>query len=580
MKTILMKYFIVLAISLLSINFSNAQSVSLLVNVVDSVDISKIVVLKKQFTTKSLCINYIEQLPNILKGKGFITASVDSVIESGSIIRAFLFVGKLYTWNNLSLPNEIKFLINTPTKDYSNLPETILNYYENNGYPFAKVGFDSVVINEKNEIAATLHIDKGIPYKIDSIRVYGNVNINTQFLQHYLKISNGSFYSKEKLEKVNSLINQLGFLSSTKNSNVLMLNTGSILNLYLQPKNINKFDAIIGFLPNNQQNNGKLLFTVDTKISLFNAFANGEKISLNWQQIQPQSPRIDIGFSKPYIFNSDVGLDFNFNLYKRDSLYLNIGTDIGLNYILSNKKSFKVFISSLSTRLIQPDTLFIVNNKKLPPVLDVGITNLGVAYFYNNTKGTLLNKLGGTEINLTASFGQKKINKNTTITSLKSGSYNYSNLYDSIETNTYLLKLKLMASKYFRTSKLSVIKLAANYGIIQTKDYLQNELFQIGGFKLLRGFDEENIFTSQYLVGSFEYRYLIASNSYFFGFTDGGFTQNKNTAKDYNYWGAGVGLAFETKQGVLNISFAAGKRNDLPFNLRETKIHIGLVSGF
>jgi len=580
MKHILVKYFVGFVMSLLSVGIANTQPVSLFVNTVDSIDINKVLILKKQFATKSLCINYVEQLPTILKAKGFISASLDSVAEIGTTIRAFLYTGKLYTWNNLSLPTEIKFLMDASTKDYSNLPEIILNYYENSGYPFAKVGFDSVVINEKNEITATILVDKGIKYKIDSIRVYGNVNINTQFLQHYLKITNGSAYNKEKLEKVNSLINQLGFLSSTKNSDVLMLNTGSILNLYLQPKNINKFDAIVGFLPNNQQNDGKLLFTVDAKISLFNAFANGEKIFLNWQQIQPQSPRIDIGFSKPYIFNSDVGLDLNFNLYKRDSLYLNIGTDIGLNYKISNKKSFKIFISSLSTRLIQPDTLFIINNKKLPPVLDVGINNLGVEYNYDNTKGTSVNKIGGTEIKLYGGFGQKKINRNTTITSIKSGSYNYSSLYDSLATNTYQLKLKIMAAKFFRASKLSVIKLSANYGIIQTKDYLQNEMFQIGGFKLLRGFDEENIFTNQYFVGSLEYRYLIAANSYFFAFTDGGFTQNNNTQNKYNYWGSGVGLAFETKQGVLNISFAAGKRNDLPFNLRETKIHIGLVSGF
>lgn len=576
----ILKYLLSIVIAFLSCYSLMGQNISLKIITSNNIAINNIITLKNTFATKPICKQYVQQIPSLLKAKGYITASIDSVSESDNILEAFLFVGELYTWKDLAIPNDVKLLANKSNNDFTHLPEIILNYYENNGYPFAKVGFDSVVINDKNEISATLHIDKGVEYKIDSIRVYGNANISNLFLQHYLKIFNGDLYNKEKLEQINQLINQLGYLNTSKNWDILMLTRGCIINLYLEPKNINRFDAIVGFLPNNQQNDGKLLLTVDAKLNLFNAFAKGEKIAINWQQIQPQSPRIDIGFNKPYIFNTDAGLDFNFNLYKRDSAFLNVGTDVGLNYILSNQSSFKIFVSSVSTRLIQPDTAYIIAAKKLTNVLDLGITNLGVEYFYNNTQGSRVNKLKGFEIKVSASFGQKKIKSNAIITSLKTGGFNYASLYDSISANTYQLKCKLSAANYIRLNKQSVLKIAANYGLIQTKDYLQNELFQIGGFKLLRGFDEENIFTNQYAVGSFEYRYLFAPNSYFFAFTDGGFTQNLNTTQNYNYIGAGVGLALETKQGILNISFASGKRNDLPFNLKETKIHIGIVSGF
>jgi hypothetical protein len=39
-------------------------------------------------------------------------------------------------------------------------------------------------------------------------------------------------------------------------------------------------------------------------------------------------------------------------------------------------------------------------------------------------------------------------------------------------------------------------------------------------------------------------------------------------------------MALETKQGLLQVSLALGKRNDLPFNFRETKIHVGLINNF
>ena len=555
-----------------------AQNTLLKITVIDTVNINKIITLKTSFSSKALCINYINQLPILLQTKGYMAASIDSIIEKQNTLEALLYIGNLYTWKNLKLPADVKNIVGINTKNIINLPKQILNYYENNGYPFAKINFDSVSINNQNEISATLKIQKGILYKMDSIRVWGSTNISNRFLQHYLKMYNNNLYSKDKLDKINNRLSQLSYLSSYQNWDILMLTHSYLLNLYVQPKKQNKFDAIIGFLPNNNQNNGKLLLTLDAKLNLQNAFAKGESIAINWQQIQPQSPRIDIAFATPYIFNSDAGLSFNFNLYKRDSAYLNVTTDIGIDYELTEKTKFKIFVSNFSTRIITADTATIVNTKKLPPVLDVNIGNFGVAYHYHNTIGTTLNKRKGFELKIATSFGQKKIKPNNTITSLKLDGFNYNSLYDSLKTNSYQIKTTIAAAKYISLGKQKVLKLAANYGLIQTPQYLQNELFQIGGFKLLRGFDEENIFTNEYVVGSVEYRYLLNQNSYFFGFTDAGFTKNKLTNRDYNFIGAGLGLALETKQGLLNISFAAGKRNDLPFNLRETKIHIGIIS--
>ncbi|MEP7257237.1 MAG: hypothetical protein ABI687_02590, partial [Flavitalea sp.] len=103
-----------------------------------------------------------------------------------------------------------------------------------------------------------------------------------------------------------------------------------------------------------------------------------------------------------------------------------------------------------------------------------------------------------------------------------------------------------------------------------------------GGYKLLRGFDEESLFTPRYAVASTEYRYLLGQNSFLFSFIDFGITssstQQKNIAN--NFLGAGLGMAFETKAGIFNISYAAGKRDDQKFNLRQSKIHLGYVNYF
>jgi len=140
----------------------------------------------------------------------------------------------------------------------------------------------------------------------------------------------------------------------------------------------------------------------------------------------------------------------------------------------------------------------------------------------------------------------------------------------------------MQAAQYFPLGKQSVIRTALYGGILQSPNYYRNELFQIGGFKLLRGFDEEGIFASKYAVASVEYRYLLDVNSYFFTFIDGGFAryQSNSVSNTNNYIGAGLGLSFRTKQGQFNLSYAAGKAGDARFDIRQSKIHFGYVSIF
>ena len=137
------------------------------------------------------------------------------------------------------------------------------------------------------------------------------------------------------------------------------------------------------------------------------------------------------------------------------------------------------------------------------------------------------------------------------------------------------------AAQYIPLGGQSTLKIGANAGIYQSANYFRNELFQIGGFKLLRGFDEESQFVSRYAIGTIEYRLRTGLNSYFFGFVDGGFGRHLlETKKSHNYIGSGLGLSLETKAGVINMALALGKRDDVQFNLRQPKLHLGFASYF
>lgn len=592
MKVKLLRYvYLLLAVFLFAEN-TRAQNIFLKVEFNDKADaFAQQLSIKNQFNTTQSCIDYIEKLPASLQAKGFLSASVDSVLKQENTFTVFLFVGEKYVWKKLFVQEaDWPILLNagikknTFTAEPFNpeqvrlVQEKLLDYFETNGYPFASIKFDSLLIEEKN-VSAKLLIDKGILYKMDSIRLFGNAKISKQFLYRYLGMLPNSLYNTKKLASVNQRLLELPYLQQIQPWRLSMLGKAYLLDLFVDNKRSNQVDAIVGLLPNNQQIDGALLFTVDAKLKLQNAFAKGEIIGLNWQQIQPKSPRINLLFQQPYIFNSQFGLDFSFDLFKKDSSFLNIQSNIGVLYEISTKQKTKILYQSYRTNLLDVDTTTIKLTKKLPDIVDVVTNSLAIDYEYSGTNYKF-NPSSGSELKFVIAAGSRIILKNNAVTQIKSNTFNYTSLYDSLDLNSYQLRLKVNAAKYFPLGKYAVFKTALQAGLLQSPTIFRNEMFQIGGFKTLRGFDEESIFTNQFAIATAEYRYLFGLNAYFNVFTDFAKTYNTLIDKSYTYIGFGTGLAFETKQGIFNINIAAGKRNDLSFDLRQTKIHIGFVSLF
>jgi outer membrane protein assembly factor BamA len=550
--------------------------------------------LTTSFTVKTAFVAYVEKLPDLLVTKGFAAASVDSVVYDTSSAVAYIYTGDVFKLAAIAASSENKKLLEQSgynEKIYTNkllnvnqlkaVQNKLLDYLENNGYPFATIKYDSIQFHE-GKLHTSVVIDKGPLYHIDSIRINGNAKISNAYMQRYLGITNGAIYQKNKLQNITRLLLELPFLQEEQSWNLSMLGTGSIINMYLQPKKASQVNVLLGFLPaNNQTVNNKLLLTGEANINLRNALGSGETIGLNWQQLQVKSPRLNILYQQPYLFGSAFGLSTSFNLLKKDSSYLNLDAIVGLQYALSTTQSGKIFFQHFRTNLLTVDTNQIRNTMKLPDNLDVSVSSFGVDYEINKTNYRL-NPRKGNSAAITISAGTRNIRKNNVISDLKGGAFNYDNLYDTVKLKSYQFRLKTQLAKYFPIAKNATFKIAVSGGWVQSPSLYRNELFQLGGYKLLRGFDEESIFASQYAVSTFEYRYLLAVNSYFFVFTDAGWAANKSVYAriSNNFIGAGVGLNFETKAGLINLSLAAGKKDDTKFNLRQSKIHLGFVSYF
>ena len=564
----------------------------------DSAFLSDSLGIPSSFASRTACIEYVNKMTSFLQSRGYATASIDSLVYDSASAHIVLFLGDPYHWAELNtqyLTPSLLSAVGWKKKDFDGRPidfrnvsewqEKILNYLENNGYPFAKIYLDSLQVMQDDKVSAQLRVEEGPLYRIDSLRVYGNARISDNFLRRYLDIPNGSLYSRQRLQRISKKMLELNYVEEERASDLSMLPTGSVLNLYLKPKRSSQVNILFGILPTNDQfTNKKLLITGEGNLNLRNALGAGETIGLSYQRLQVRSQRLNLFYQHPYLFNSPVGLDFAFDMYRRDSVYLNVNLQFGGSYALSSTQSGKLYIQRFLTIANGINTSFVLQNHRLPEEADVSSFNLGIDYSLNTTDYNR-NPRRGTEFIISTTVGTKKVKKNNQITDLEDPndpSFDFGKLYDTVKLKTYQFRIRAMGAKYFPLGKQGTIKTAINVGVFQSANIFKNELFQIGGFRLLRGFDEESQYLSQYAIGTVEYHYLISQNSYFYTLLDGGWGKSRSQHSNVNhsYLSTGLGLAFETKVGIFNLAWAIGRSDDIPFNLRQSKIHFGFINYF
>lgn len=525
---------------------------------------------------------------------GYAAASIDSsVAHADTLLEAWVYLGIRYQWAEVRMQDSLQALarqsglstaaFGSGRAFYPNFLEPwyqkMLTYLGTQGRPFASIGFSQLAIDSNGRVSGEMYLHTGQGYQWDSVFINGRLKLNERFLGRYLGIYKGQPYDERQVAEAAHLMDALPYARLTQPPRLALLSSGARLELFADNRKSNEVNVLVGLLPASPQTGGKLLLTGEALLNLRNSFGSGEAINLQWTQLLPQSPRLRLGYQQPFLFGSRYGADLRFELFKKDSTFLTLQFRVGGTVAISRRQNVSLYLQQFSSSLLTVDTLAVKNSLALPPEADVRNTLLGIGYLYNTT-GLALIPRKGWEINFQLAAGRRRILTNNTIAAITHNGFSLARLYDTVLLNTYQLRTQAVLARYMPLGKQSVVKAALNLGWVQSGSYYRNELFQIGGYRLLRGFDDESIFTRQYNVLSAEYRLLIGESSYFFGFADAALAQVSvgNAFSYQQYLGSGLGLALNTGKGIFNFAYALGASSDAGFSLRQGKIHIGFVS--
>ncbi|WP_051718567.1 BamA/TamA family outer membrane protein [Hymenobacter sp. IS2118] len=521
----------------------------------------------------------VRELVLALQADAYLTASADEMRWARDTVRVRLYVGQPFRWAYLRNGNlgdglltragfREKLFRQTPflPADWAKLQERILVEAENQGFPFATVGLDSIELTDQG-IAGRVVLRRGPAVVFDSLQIVGNTKTKKRFLTKYLQIFPNQPFSQQRVAAAAQQLRQLPYLRLRAEPEIRFAKGTARVYLLLDDRASNQFDAIVGILPNADLAKTGVQFTGDVTINLRNIKGGGKQVGLQWRKTDALSQLLDLQYVHPNFFGSPLEVSGMFNLYKQTNDFTTIRPRLQVTYptIRAGRVSFFAEQRGSFVDVLRDTTV-------LPQNLDSQYNSYGLGYAFNSLDD-LFFPHRGTLVSGQGAVGTKNINRNSQLRP---------ELYNGLQLRTTQYTFGLRAERYFPVKRAGVLMLRLRGEGLVNPRLFTNDLLRLGGLNSLRGFNENQFYTSSYAVATAEFRQFIGEDSYVFAFADQAYLRHDVQADRYTDQptGAGAGLSFRTPAGLFQFVYSLGRARDQKFEIRTSKIHFGLTSRF
>ncbi len=496
----------------------------------------------------------IAHIHTSLKKEGFFISTVDTVIRTGVNYEAVFDLGKKTDNLILILPKEFKTKnienisdsVRIKTKAFENFTNLLLTNLDAKGSSFSEITFTKPTFLI-DTLILELKIIESPKRTINKVLVKGYDNFPKKFLKQFFKIDEKTVFSKKKMKAISQLTKRLDFIQEKKEPEVLFKKDSTYLYLFIDKSETSSFDGIINFA--SKENEEGLLFNGNLDLKLNNILNTGEKFELFWNKVAQERSEFNINSSISYLFNSPLSVSIGFNLFRQDSTFLNTRLNMETQYELNTKSKASVSYSNEKSTYLLNST---ENNFD-------SFSNyfVGIGYQLRSLSDNDLYK-NNFIVKLSSKLGERKNTIN----------------------NQSQFKFEVSTFSNIQTSKKSYIHIKTESKMLDSNNYLINELYRIGGANSIRGVNEQSIFTNIYSYANIEFRYLTSTSSYLYSITDFGFYKNSISDKLNDAYGLGGGYRFKLNNNFIDLGYAIGNNSNNELKLNKSKLIVKWTSFF
>ncbi|MES2800404.1 MAG: hypothetical protein V4638_10350 [Bacteroidota bacterium] len=521
---------------------------------------------KESFKDSISAIHYLRKIQNQVVSKGYLLASFDSISYQNRNIKVHFFKGPQLNQIQLNIKDDdLQFIkkggirekeiakIPFQAGQISKLMKELLSNSLNSGYPFAQVKIENISYQNQH-VEGDLILNKGQYYQWKEIHIKGDSVLSTSTISSLIGIHSGNKFKEADLNSISENLRQVNYLKIIKPYELLFTEEGVELFLYLESIPISSANGIIGLQPNTSTN--KMSITGELNLKLVNLLRRSESMQIAWRSVRSGTQSLNLALTYPFLFKSPFGLDGNFQLYKRDSTFLETKTNFGIQYFLGRGSYIKAFYALYTSDLISTQT---TGNQQSLKSSSYGMALIKkkIDYLPNPSRGYI--------VQLEGQVGQRKLT-----------------IPDSAEVPRNITSsLKLNLDWFINLGKRNILHVGTSFASYYAPAVYANELLRFGGLNSLRGFNEEELTATSFATATLEYRFLTDRNSHAFAFYNQSFYENRS-GNYYNDapFGFGIGYSFGTPIGIFSLSTALGKQFNNPILLRNSKIHFGYIAYF
>ena len=452
-----------------------------------------------------------------------------------------------------NLSSEIKSLLNSKESETISMIETenFLNnklaILEKKGFAQAKIKLENFS-KTNNILEADLAVELNSARKINNLVFQGYDQFPSGIKKVFLKKYQSKPFNQDIVKKINNDFNSLPFVRQIKYPEILLTTDSTKVYIYLEKRKNNSFDGFLGF--GNNEETKKLQFNGYLDLNLYNNLNSGERFNLYWKNDGNKQSTFNANLDLAYIFKSPLALKTNLKIFKQDTIFQNSSFDFDLGYLINYKTKVFIGYKDNTSEAIQKISSSYIKDLK---------SNF-ITTTFEHKKTDFENFLFTDRFSVFAKFG---------LGSRTSG---------LVKTEQFFSQFQIQ--QLIELNKKNYIHLKSDNYYLQSNDYYTNELYRFGGIQSIRGFDENslqgNIFSGIFT----EYRYIAASNLYFYSITDFGYFQDKASNNSNQLFGLGFGLGLLSKNGLFNLVYANGSTNNQAIKLSNSIVQISFKTYF
>jgi outer membrane protein insertion porin family len=522
----------------------------------------------------------IENILDLYKNQAYIHARVDSVsMKSDTLrqeveVRMFISEGKPSVVRQIELDgcrniksDELlavmqlhKGALFVPSILEEDI-QTILQHYENKGYPLAKVTIQNISFADSMEemsVRVQMHIDESKALHIVEMRIEGNRTTKEYVIMREARLKEKELFLGDLPERIKRRLDHLQLFSSISLPELYLTDTeqGGIL-VRVVEGNYNSFDGVLGYVPSSSSS-GSGYVTGLVNVSLRNLFGTGRKLSVRWYQENKTSQETELHYFEPWVASYPVNIQLGLFQRKQDSMFVRMQYDVAAELMLTEEFSVGVSFSQSGVYPTQGYGSTVMAESKT--------TNLGASIRYDSRDNPTTPKSG--ILYLTEyQTGSKKTKTSEAF---------------PIAYKNSTRRLIFDLSYYLSTFIHQVVAAELHLRDFNSGNMDMSDLFRLGGAATLRGYQEGQFIGSRLAWTNLEYRFLVAPRSYFYGFIDVGYIVRPTiaainmTSSEQNKIGYGIGVRMDSSLGLIGVSFALGEGD----TFSTSKIHIRLINEF